>query len=143
MEHPKPFKSDLHSLEERRLHSEETTAEIAKKSEKMKNFGKKWFISASSGILGKILLVAFGLCVGFAGSKVVTFDNAYVTTVIFGTLNFAVVFSMVAFIRNLDTFKEWAQERRQDEIRKLELEKEIIELEIQRDNQQSTANDKE
>ena len=31
----------------------------------MRNFGKKWFISASSGILGKILLVAFGLGVGF------------------------------------------------------------------------------
>ena len=30
---------------------------------------------------------------------------------------------MVAFIRNLDAFKEWAQERRQDEIRKLELKK--------------------
>ena len=28
----------------------------------MRHFGKKWFISASNGILGKILLIA--LCVG-------------------------------------------------------------------------------
>ena len=34
-------------------------------------------------------------------------------------------------------------DKRQDEIRKLELEKEILELEIQRDNQQSTPDNEE
>ena len=34
-------------------------------------------------------------------------------------------------------------EKRQDEIRKLELQKEILELEIQRDNQQSTPDNEE
>lgn len=35
----------------------------------MRNFGKKWFISASSGIFGKILLIIFGFGVGIVGSQ--------------------------------------------------------------------------
>ena len=44
---------------------------------------------------------------------------------------------------NLHTFKEWAPEQRQDEIRKLELKKEILELENQRDNKQYPPNEEE
>ena len=38
----------------------------------MKNFGKKWFISASSGILGRILLVVLCLGAGFIGGQYIS-----------------------------------------------------------------------
>ena len=38
----------------------------------MRNFGKKWFISASNGILGKILLVALCLRSGFVGGQYIS-----------------------------------------------------------------------
>ena len=38
----------------------------------MKNFGKKWFISASSGILGRILLVVLCLGAGFVGGQYIS-----------------------------------------------------------------------
>ena len=38
----------------------------------MRNFGKKWFISASNGILGKTLLVALCLRSGFVGGQYIS-----------------------------------------------------------------------
>lgn len=104
-------------------------------------FIKELLISATNGLFGKLLLVLIGAGGGFTVSKIVTSDNTQATTMILITFNFAVVCPMIGFFRNLDTFKEWAQEQRQDEIRKLELEKEILELEIQQDNQQSSQDD--
>ena len=106
-------------------------------------FIKELLISATNGLFGKLLLVLIGAGGGFTVSKVVTSDNTQGTITILMTFNFAVVCSMIGFFRNLNIFKEWAREQRQDEIKKLELEKEILELEIQRDNQQSSQDDKE
>ena len=106
-------------------------------------FLKDLLISATNGLFGRLFLVLIGAGGALTVSKIVTSNNAFATGIILATLNFAVVFSMVAFIRNLDTFKEWAQERRQDEIRKLELEKEILKLEIQQKSQQSTPDNQE
>ena len=52
----------------------------------MKNFGKQWLISTSSGILGKILLIAFGLGVGIVGTHFFSFptDNALVKKILTG-----------------------------------------------------------
>ena len=105
---------------------------------------KELLVSATSGLFGRLLLVLISAGSGFTIGKVFTVGSSNVMTgVLAATLNFAVICSIVGFFRNLSIFKEWSQDRRQDEIRKLELEKEILELEMQRDNQQSTLNDEE
>ena len=107
------------------------------------NFLKELLISATNGLFGRLLLVLIGVGGGFTVSKAITSNNSFATGIILAILNFVIVYSIVGFFRNLDVFKEWSQEQRQNEIRKLELEKEILELEIQRDNQQSSQDDKE
>ncbi len=105
---------------------------------------KELLVSATSGLFGRLLLVLIGAGGGFTIGKVFTVASSNVMPgALFFTFNFAVVCSMIGFFRNLSMFKEWSQDRRQDEIRKLELEKEILELEMQRDNQQSTLNNEE
>ena len=104
-------------------------------------FWKELLISATSGLFGRLLLMigaAGGLTIG---AVVISGSNTTTSFTLPMTFNFVVVCSMMGFFRNLHVFKEWSQEHRQDEIRKLELEREILQLEIQRDNQQSTPND--
>lgn len=103
-------------------------------------FLKDLLISATNGLFGRLLLVLIGAGGALTVSKVVTSDNPAAIGAVLATFNFAVVCTLIGFFRNLNIFKEWTQEQRQDEIRKLELEKEILELEIQRGNQQPTSN---
>ena len=109
----------------------------------MKNFWSKWFISASSGLFGKAIFVIVLLTAGIVGSAYLLPEESAITKSISALVTFLVVTGSMQFFFHLNTFKEWAQERRQDEIRKLELEKEILELEIQRDNQQSPPDNQE
>ena len=106
-------------------------------------FLKDLLISATNGLFGRLLLVLIGVGGGITATKVVTSNNPAVTGTIMGILPVVIGFSMAAFFRNLDVFKEWAREQRQDEIRKLELEKEILELELHRENQQSPSDNQE
>ena len=104
---------------------------------------KELLVSANSGLFGRLLLVLIGAGGGFTIGKVLTVGSSTTTAPLLVTFNFAVVCSMIGFFRNLSVFKEWSRDRRQDEIRKLELKKEILELEMQRNNQQSTPNNEE
>ena len=82
-------------------------------------FLKELLISATSGLFGRLLLVLIGTGGGFTVGAVVTSGSSTMTTgALLATFNFAVVCSLIGFFRNLHTFKEWAQERRQDEIKK-------------------------
>ena len=109
----------------------------------MKNFGKKWFISASSGLFGKVIFVIVLLAAGIVGTAYLLPEESAITKSISALVTFFVITVTMQFFFNLNTFKEWAQERRQDEIRKLELEKDILELEIQRENQQFPPDNQE
>ena len=105
-------------------------------------FLKELLISATSGLFGRLLLVLIGAGGGLTiGAVVISGSNTTTSIMLLTTFNFAVVCSMVGFFRNLHVLKEWSQEHRQDEIRRLELEREILELEIQRGNQQSLPDD--
>ena len=107
------------------------------------NFLKELLISATNGFFGKLLLVLIGVGGGFTISKAVTSDNTQGTIMILTTFNFAVVCSMIGFFRNLNIFKEWAREQRQDEIRKLELENENLKLKFQLQEKQSKPDNDE
>ena len=98
----------------------------------MKNFKKKWFISASSGIFGKILLVFLGLGAGYVGS---TFISLPIDKDILKGIGFIVgmvvfIFSFGAFIYFLD-FLEWLAHRRESENERLQLENENLKLKLE------------
>ena len=91
----------------------------------MKNFGKKWFISASSGLFGKVIFVIVLLAAaGIVGSVYLLPEESAMTRSISFLVSFLVITVTMQFFFNLHTLKEWAQERRQDGIKKLELENE-------------------
>lgn len=98
----------------------------------MKDFRKKWFISASSGIFGKILLVFLGLGAGYVGR---TFISLPIDKDILKGVGFIVgmvvfIFSIGAFIYFLD-FLEWLAHRRESENERLQLENENLKLKFQ------------
>ena len=121
----------------------------------MKNFGKKWFISASSGILGKILLVAFGLGVGFVGSQFISvpIDSDIIKgagiVVGFVVIWFA-IFSPMFFPMILEFFA-YRRESENEQIKlkneNLQLENENLKLKLELEqhqrNQQSTPDNEE
>ena len=105
-------------------------------------FLKELLISATSGLFGRLFLVLIGAGGGLTiGAVVISGSNTTTSIMLLTTFNFAVVCSLIGFFRNLHVFKEWSQEHRQDEIRRLELEREILQLEIRRENQQSLRDD--
>ena len=116
----------------------------------MRNFGKKWFISASSGILGKILLVAFGLGVGIAGSKFISLpaDNNLVKGILVGIFIIIIIpvfLGSIVIAADFESFLEWLSIRRKQEHEKLELENENLKLklELRRQEQQSPPDNQE
>lgn len=96
----------------------------------MKNFGKKWFISASSGILGKILLVAFGLGVGFVSSQfiLVPIDKDIITGAGF-IVGFVVIFFTVLSPLFFRIILEWFAYKRDSEIEVIKLKNQNMQLE--------------
>ena len=116
----------------------------------MRNFGKKWFISASSGVLGKILLVVFGLCVGVAGSRFISLpvDNNLIEKILTGIL-FLIIISVFPFFFFVMVYfseiLEWLSVKNQQENKGLELknEKLKLELELLREKRQSLRDDEE
>ena len=116
----------------------------------MKNFGKKWFISASSGVLGKVLLVVFGLCAGFAGSKFISLpvDNTIVEKVLTGIFVVIVILILPSFfliMMYLLEILEWLRIKKEQENEGLELKNENLKLELEllREKRQSQPDDEE
>ena len=105
----------------------------------MKNFREKWLISASNGILGKIVLVTLGVGVGFIGKGFISMpiDSDIIRTIFFG-FGFLLFMSVVPLRFLLLFFAD----RRESDIDKMKLENENLKLklELQQQNQQHPPN---
>lgn len=112
----------------------------------MKNFGKKWFISASSGILGRILLVVLCLGAGFVGGQYISVPIDKDIIVGAGVvIGFVVV--LFAFLSPyfLSMILEWSIHKGNSKIesQKLENENLKLKLELQRQEHQSPPDQEE
>ena len=114
-------------------------------------FWKKMVISASSGLFGRALfVVAITLGAGYAGTKFIEMSEANpIVQAIAKLIPFIIPFLLISIFMNLHLILDWLSERREAKVREsesknegLRLQKEILELEIQRDNQRSTQDDK-
>ena len=96
----------------------------------MKKFWQKWVISASSGILGRILLVVFCLSVGFFGRQFISVpidkDIIIGAGVFIGIIAF--LFTLMIFIE-LPMILQWFTYRRESDNENLQLENENLQLE--------------
>ena len=110
----------------------------------MRNFRKKWFISASSGILGRILLVVFGLSVGFFGRQFISvpIDKDIIKGVgfIVGTVVFIFAFGGVLYF---PLILEWFAYRRESDNEKRQLENENLKLKLELQEKQSQPDNDE
>ena len=96
----------------------------------MKNFRKKWFISASSGIFGKIALVLLCLGAGVVGGQYLSVpidkDIIIGAGVFIGLI--ALLFTVLIFTE-FPLILEWFTHKRASENEKIQLENEKIQLE--------------
>lgn len=96
----------------------------------MKNFGKKWFISASSGILGRILLVVLCLGAGFVGGQYISVpidkDIIVGVGIIIGVV--AILFTVTICVE-FPQILEWFAYRRESEKEESKLKNENLQLE--------------
>ena len=97
----------------------------------MENFGKNWFISASSGILGKILLVVFCFGAGVVGGQFISvpIDKYILKDVVFIV---SMVIAILAFggILYVPLILEWLARRRESENENLKLKLELQRLKV-------------
>ena len=113
----------------------------------MKNFKKKWFISASSGILGRILLVVFCLGAGVVGGQYISVPIDKEIIIGAGAVaGIVVILLTIMIIAELPLILEWLAHRRESENERLQLENENLKLKLelqekqsQPDNDQTTA----
>jgi len=94
----------------------------------MKDFGKKWFISASSGLLGRFLWCVLGVGGGILGTLYLLPNASIFIQKIVSFLPVLFCICLVCFFQPLDVFREWSREIRSDKIKELELQKAILEL---------------
>ena len=104
----------------------------------MENFGKKWFISASSGLLGRILLVGFGLGAGIVGSQFISvpIDSSIIkgAGVVAGVI---LILLTIMIMVELPLILQWFAYRRDSENEKLQLENENLKLKLELQEKQS------
>ena len=107
----------------------------------MKNFWAKWFVSASSGILGRILLVVLCLGAGFIGGQYISVPID--KEIIIGAGFFIGIIALLLtflFPYLLAMILEWSIMKKESEIRSKELENENLKLKIELQEQQSLLN---
>ena len=110
----------------------------------MKNFKEKWFISASSGMLGKILLVIFGLSAGLVGSQF--FSVPIDKDIIAGAgivIGIVVILFTIMIIFSFPLILEWLADRRESENERLQLENENLKLKLELQEKQSQPDNDE
>ena len=98
----------------------------------MKNFKKKWFISASSGILGRILLVVFCLGAGVVGGQFISVPID--KDIIIGAgffIGFIALFLAFLSPYILGMILEWLADKRESENKRLQLENENLKLKLE------------
>ena len=110
----------------------------------MENFWKKLIISASSGVFGKILLVVFGLSVGFFGRQFISVPID--SSIIKGTgtvVAFVVIWFSITIVFLSPMILEWFAYRRESENERLQLENENLKLKFQLQEKQSKPDNDE
>lgn len=104
----------------------------------MRNFGKKWFISASSGIFGRILLVVLCLGAGFVGGQYISVpidkDIIIGAGVFIGMITLFFPF-LSPYI--LAMILEWLADKRKSENENLQLENENLKLKLELQEKQA------
>ena len=110
----------------------------------MKNFWSKWFISASSGIFGKLFAIVL-LGGGIVGSVFLLPEESTIVKSIVSLMPFIVGYGLSSVFINLPLFKEWSREARADRIREKELDNENLklQLELREKNQHSPPDNEE
>ena len=106
----------------------------------MKNFWSKWFVSASSGILGRVLLIVLCLVTGFVGSQYISvpIDKEIITGA-----GFLIVFIIVllAFFSPLllPMILEWSIMKKNLNFKSQELENENLKLKLKLQQQEKPS----
>ena len=110
----------------------------------MKNFGKRWVISASSGILGKIVLVLLCLGAGIVGGQYISVpidkDIIIGAGVFIGII--ALLFT-VMICAELPMILQWFAYRRESDNEKRQLENENLKLKLELQEKQSLPDNDE
>lgn len=110
----------------------------------MKDFRKKWFISASSGIFGKILLVVLCLGAGFVGGQYISVPID--KDIIVGAgLVIGIVVILFAFLSPyfLSMILEWSLHKGNSKIESQKLENENLKLKLELQEKQSQPDNNE
>ena len=110
----------------------------------MKNFWRKWIISASSGIFSRILILIVGVGAVYVGSKYITLptDNVVIKEFI-GLMRTIVlaVYSILLF--KLPDILNWSNEKGKDKVKEKELENENLKLKLELQEKQSQRDNDE
>ncbi len=111
----------------------------------MKRFWEKWFISASSGCLGRLSIFILVGVIGIFGIKFIFPSDDSWTKLIFPVYCFCLVLMSYVF-GDLHTILNWLSKRKDTDlkikeasIQELELKKEILELEQKQINSSSST----
>ncbi len=106
----------------------------------MKNFWSKWFVSASSGILGRMLLVVLCLGAGFVGGQYISIpiDKEIITGA--GLFIGIIALFITAFFPIwLPMILEWSIMKKDFKIKSQELENENLKLKLKLQQQEQQS----
>ena len=95
----------------------------------MKNFTKKWFISASSGIFGKLTFMITLLAGGVVGSTFFVPQESELTKKLVDLTPFLVSYIVSGLPMYLNMIRSWRREGKEDNFRELALKNENLQLE--------------
>lgn len=110
----------------------------------MQNFRKKWIISASSGIFGKIVLVLLCLGAGVVGGQYISVPIDKDIIIGAGAVaGFVVMFLTFMIWMELPLILQWFADRRESENEKLQLENENLKLKLELQEKQSQVDNDE
>ena len=111
----------------------------------MGKFWEKWFISASSGCLGRLSIFILVGVIGIVGIKIIVPNDDSWTKLIFPVYGLC-IFLMSYVFGDLHTILNWLSKRKDTDlkikeasIRELELKKKILELERKQLNSRSST----
>ena len=101
----------------------------------MTGFWKKLIISASNGCFGKIFIfIPIGI-IGFVGIKfIIPNDDSWTKLIM--PIYVIILFFMGYFFGHLHTIVNWWNQNKADNIKALQLKKDILELEIKKKSSQ-------
>ena len=112
----------------------------------MRKFLSEWFISASSGLFGRILILIVGVSAVYVGSKYIPLptDNVVIKEFI-GLIHTIVLAVYGILLFKMSDILNWLSEKGKNRIKELELENENLKLqfELRQQEQQSLPDEKE